>query len=118
MPERRASTVQVTDEDAGSRLRPHRCACHPVGSAARHHRCVSVEVTPSGLWLSASGRLVGASPDRFVGSTKTGEVKCPYSARSAPLRQLPLGPKGFFLGVNGQPGLAAASSLDGHFSPT
>ena len=76
----------------------------------------NVEVTSSGLWLSASG-VVGASPDGFVGSTKTVEVKCPYSARSAPFRELAVGPKGFFMVVNDQLALAAAvrgpSSSDG-----
>ena len=72
---------------------------HPIQWGVQHEAIgvyemsENVEVTPSGLWLSASGRLVGASPDGVIGSTKTGEVKCPYSARSAPLRQLPLGPK-------------------------
>ena len=44
-------------------------------------------VEKTGIWLAPSGKL-GASPDGFVGEDGIVEVKCPYSARSTPLKDL------------------------------
>ena len=89
-----ASAIPVVDEDVGSNVRPVHVVQWDVQHEATaidvYEMCENVEVTPSGLWLAAH-RLVGASPDGFIGSTKTVDVKCTYSATSVPLRQLDLG---------------------------
>ena len=54
----------------------------------------NISVQRTGIWLSTSGML-GASPSGIVDDAQIIEVKCPFSARQTPLRELTLQPRDF-----------------------